>query len=215
MADNGVHLLCVDGVKGYTLKFSDNTFAQIADADFPVASYCAFQDQYLIVNSVNTGNFYLSGLSDAIDWDGLDFAAAEGYPDKLVRLLVDHRELLLIGSQSIEGWFDSGDNTFPFARIQGGYTEQGSDAPDSWLKMDNGVFGITRDANGSGIVSRMVGYTPQRVSTFAVELALKGSSNLAGATAWSYQDRGHTFYCLNAPSLTSTWCLDVSSGPVA
>jgi hypothetical protein len=211
MADNGVHLLCVDGTKGYTFKFSDNTFAQIADVDFPVASYAAFIDQYVIVNSVNTGNFYLSGLSDVINWDALDFAAAEGYPDKVVRLMADRRELILIGSQTIELWFDTGDAAFPFSRDQGGSLDQGSLSPDSWVKVDGGWCGIVRDANGNGIVARLSGVTLQRLSTFAVENALK-SGTLASATAWAYQDRGHTFYCLNAPGLTSTWCLDVATG---
>jgi hypothetical protein len=211
MADNGVHLLCVDGSKGYTFKFSDSTFAQIADADFPVANYCTFIDQYLIVNDSGTGNFFLSDLSDATSWDGLSFAAAEGYPDKVVRLMSDRRELILVGSQTIELWFDAGAADFPFSRDQGGSLDQGSTAPDSWQKVDGGWCGIVRDSNGNGIVARLSGANLQRLSTFAVENALK-SGTIASATAWSYQDRGHTFYCLNVPCLTSTWCLDLASG---
>lgn len=211
MADNGVHLLCVDGFKGYTFKFSDNTFALISDPDFPVATYCAFQDQYLIVNDAETGNFFLSALSVATDWDGLDFAAAEAYPDKLIRPIDHNQQLILLGGQSTEGWFDSGDLAFPFSRIQGSVSGWGTESPDSFQALDNNVVGLMRDANGQGMLMRINNFSPVRVSTFAVENAIKAGT-LSGATSWSYLSAGHTFYCLNVPGLKSTWCLDVSNG---
>jgi hypothetical protein len=212
MADNGIDLLCVDGTKGYTFRFATNVFAQIADVDFPTATYCAFIDQYLIVNDANTGNWFLSGLSDAVNWDALDFAAAEAYPDDLIRLMVDDaNNVVLFGSKSIELWFDSGEVLFPFSRVQGGYIARGTPGPDSWVKLDHAIIGITQDENGLGMVERFDGQKLVRVSTFAIEELLK-AGNLSAATAWAYQRAGHTFYCLNAPGMASTVCLDVSSG---
>lgn len=210
MADNGVHLICVDGVRGYTFKFSDNTFAQIADPDFPLATYVAFQDQYLIVNDSLSGNFFLSALSDATDWDGLDFAAAESYPDKLVRLIEHNEQLILLGSKSTEGWFNSGELAFPFARIQGSVSGWGTKSPDSFRLLDNNVFGLMGDDNGDGMVMKVDNFSPSRISTFAIEHLLS-KGNLQLATSWSYQIKGHTFYVLNAPGMPSTPCYDVAT----
>ena len=45
----------------------------------------------------------------------------------------------------------------------------------------------------------------------AVEEALQGSTDLSAAVCYVYQDHGQTFYCINAPGLTSTWCYEVST----
>lgn len=209
MADNGIDLLVVDGVKGYTLNLTTGVFAPIADEDFPVANACAFADQYLIVNQVGTRNFYISALAGATDWDGLDFAAKEGAPDELLTLLVDHRELWLFGRISSEVWFNSGAFDFPFERRE--FLEYGIAAPDTAQKIDNTVFWVSRDQNGQAIVFRAEGYQPRRVSTHAVEQAIAGYGDISGATAYTMQMDGHSFYALNFPNADTTWFFDAST----
>jgi hypothetical protein len=207
MADNGVHLVIVDGQKGYVLTLADGTFAQITDPDFPRASAIGFMDQYVIVNEVGTRRFSWSALSDATDWDGLDFDSKEGAPDELKTLIVDHREIFLFGSQTSEVWFDSGD---PFARNPNGFMEHGTSSPDAVEKLDNSVFWPVQDKNGYAMVVRVEGYVPKRISTHAIELLLR-NGDLSQATSWVYQDSGHSFYCLNAPGLTSTPVFDAAT----
>jgi hypothetical protein len=54
------------------------------------------------------------------------------------------------------------------------------------------------------------GNQPTRVSTLAVEEALKGSTDLAAATMWTYQIEGHEFIGINAPGLATTWVYDAA-----
>jgi hypothetical protein len=211
MDDNGIDLLIVDGSRGYTFRFATNVFAKITDVDFPVAAHCCFIDQYLLVNDVNTRRFYLSGLSDAPDWDGLDFASKEGSPDNVVAIIADHRELFLIGDTTSEVWFDSGAVSFPFERNQGAFMEFGTCAPDAVKKLDNRIFMPAQDKNGRGVVMAIAGYRGDRISTYAVERAIR-AGDLSNANAFTYQQDGHPFYCLNVPGLNSTWCYDVSTG---
>ena len=209
MADNGIDLLVVDGVKGYVFTFATNTFAEITDPDFPTASACAFMDQYLICNEVGTRKFWISALADATDWDGLDFATKEGATDELLTLLVDHRELWLFGRTSTEVYFDSGASDFPFERRA--FLEKGTAAADTAQKMDNSVFWLERDVNGKHIVVRADGYQPRRVSTHAVETAIDSYGDTSGASAYTMQSGGHSFYILNFPNADTTWALDVST----
>ena len=94
MADNGVDLLIVDGTDGYKFTLATNTFAVIVDVDFPAANRVSFDDGYFILNDAGTGKFWVTSLYST-DVDPLDFATAEGAPDPIVSLIVDHRELWL------------------------------------------------------------------------------------------------------------------------
>jgi hypothetical protein len=212
MTDNGVDLVLVDGAKGYHFTFATDTFAEITDPEFPPgADVAQFLDQYIIVNEPGTGRFWFSALSDATNWDGLDFGNAEGAPDNLLTLLVDHRELWLFGDRSIEVFFNSGDTDNPLQRIQGAFIEEGAIA-ESVQKIDNTIFYVSVNEKGQAIVKRAQGYVPQRISTHAVEFAIAGYGDISGATSYSYQDKGHSFYVLNFPGADTTWVFDASTG---
>ena len=58
IADDGTTLLIVDGVNGYTFNMSTNTFAQVADVNFPNGAFtCAFLG-HLIVTGKRTRMTY-------------------------------------------------------------------------------------------------------------------------------------------------------------
>ena len=59
---------------------------------------------------------------------------------------------------------------------------------------------------------RANGYSPVRVSNFAIEYALSTYSTVADAIGSAYQEAGHTFYVLVFPTANATWVYDVSNG---
>jgi hypothetical protein len=210
MADNGVQLLVVDGTTGYVLTLATNVFLAISDPDFPRATMCAFLDQYILVIDGVSGRVYFSALSDASDWNGLDFATAEGYPDNTIGLVVDHRQVILAGTQTTEVW--QNDGVSPFSRVEGAYMEEGIAAPHTLRKIDNSFFWIGKDENGQGIVYRANGYTPLRISTFALEYAIAGYGDISTSTAYTCVFAGHSFYCVNFTNAQTTWIYDIATG---
>lgn len=210
-ADNGRQVVAVDGTAGYSFTLASDTFAQIADVDWPAADRIAYQDGYFILNDSGSGRFFISSLYGT-DVDPLDFASAEGAPDPLVSLIVDHRELWLFGDESTEIWFNSGASDFPFERINGAFLESGCAAPQSVAKADNSVLWLSKDKRGQGHVVRAQGYTPQIVSTRAVEYAIGQMADISDAVAYTYQQDGHAFYVLTFPTADQTWVLDVTTG---
>jgi hypothetical protein len=212
ISDNGLQLMLVDGVNGWIFTFATNLFAQITDADFPIASTVGFIDGYFLVNEVGTRNFYASSINDGFLWDALDFGVKEGFPDLLLGLVVDHREVWLIGKQTMEVWFDSGNADFPFDRIPNAFLEHGCAAVGTFRKIDNTVFWVGVDANGKGMVWKAAQYSPQRVSTFAVEQAISTYGDISTATAYTYQRKGHSFYVINFPNANTTWVFDIATG---
>jgi hypothetical protein len=210
MASNGTDVMIVTGTQGYTYRPATNAFAAITDPDFVGADVVFFIDGYFVMNKPGTGQFYITQLYGT-SIDGLDFATAEGSPDILVSLLVDHRELWLFGEVSTEIWFNSGSADFPFERNQGAYLEVGCAAKYSPAKMDNVVYWLGRDGSGQGIVYRAQGYQPQRVSDYGVEYAIGQMSRIDDAIGFSYQQEGHHFYMLTFPTARQTWVFDANT----
>lgn len=212
MADNGTQLFIACNGPSYIYNAQTNTFASINDPDFPGAVTVGYLDGYFVFNQPNSQKVWVTALLEGSSVDALDFASAEGSPDGLVGLIIDHREAWLFGTNSVEVWYDAGNADFPLQRIQGAFNEIGCAAPYSIAKMDNGLFWLGSDARGRGIVYRANGYTGQRISTHAVEWQIQQYGSLSDAIGYTYQQDGHSFYVLIFPSANTTWVYDVSTG---
>ena len=212
MADNGTQIFVACGGPSYVYNASTDTIQQITDPDFPGAVTVGYLDGYFVFNPPSSQQVWVTALLDGTDIDALDFASAEGSPDDLIAIMVDHREAWLFGTNSVEVWYDAGTPDFPLQRIQGAFNEIGCAAAFSVAKLDNGLFWLGKDARGQGIVYRANGYTGQRISTHAVEWHIQQYGDLSGATAYTYQQDGHAFYVLNFPSADTTWVFDVATG---
>lgn len=213
MADNGIQVMAVDGTYGYKVTIATEVFAQITDPDFSGADLVTYQDGYFLFNKIGTDEMGFSGIND-VTFDALDFATAEGSPDDLVGVISCSQNVYLLGSQSTEVFYNSGDADNPFQRIQGAIIDVGCAAPHSIAAMGGSVYFIGGDKGGRGIVYRTQGYQAVRISTQAIESVIRGISadDLTSAKAWTYQQGGHQFYCLNLPGADSTWVYDASTG---
>ena len=212
MTDNGTQLFVACNPLSYIYNATTGVFAQITDPDFAGAVTVGYIDGYFVFNQPNSQTIWVTQLLDGTSVDPLEFASAEGSPDNLVGLIVDHREVWLFGTNSVEVWYDAGNINFPLERIQGAFNEIGCAAPYSIAKLDNGLFWLGSDARGNGIVYRANGYTGQRVSTHAIEFAIQSYANISDAFAYTYQQEGHAFYVLTFPTGNATWVYDVATG---
>jgi hypothetical protein len=211
IADNGAQLFIACNPDSYIYNETLNTFAQITDIDFPGAVTVGYLDGYFVFNEPDSQKFWVTQLFEGTQVDPLDFASSEGSPDGLVGIIVDHREVWLFGTDSVEVWYDAGLADFPLARIQGAFNEIGCVAAFSIAKLDNGLFWLGTDARGQGIVYRANGYTGQRISTHAIEYAIAQYGNISDAVAYTYQQEGHAFYVLTFPSGNATWVYDAAT----
>lgn len=211
VADNGTQIFLACNPDGFIYNEVTNVFAKITDPDFTGAVTVGYLDGYFVYNEPNSQKVWVTQLLDGTSVDPLDFASAEGSPDGLVAINVDHREAWLFGTDSIEVWYDAGLADFPLTRIQGAFNEIGCVAAFSIAKLDNALFWLGTDARGQGIVYRANGYTGVRVSTHAIEYAIAQYGNLSDAVAYTYQQEGHAFYVLTFPTGDATWVYDVST----
>jgi hypothetical protein len=128
----------------------------------------------------------------------LDFSTADVFADTLMGCISDHRELWLFGKDTSEIWYNSGNATFPFQRIPSGFIELGCLASGSVAKTNHHVVWLGSD----GSVYQSVGYQPQKISTPAIDLAIKGQPAQGDAVGCAYTQLGHIFYHLMVGNLS-------------
>ncbi len=212
-ADNGDQLLMVDGTEGYTYTESTDTFAKIADADFPAnPQHVSYQDGFFLVNSGLTQKWYKSALADGTSWDALEFASAEKDPDQLRTLIGDGGEIWLFGDKSVEIWQNVGAPDFPFQRLDGAHIQRGIHAPWSLARFADGLAAIMVNPEGGLEVVHFVNYAPRRISDDAMDTRLAGYSTSIDAKAFTFATPGHQFLVLTFPSAGESWMYDGKSG---
>ena len=212
MADIGLELIVADGGsgKGYTYGFSSLVFAPISDVAYPGGDTIEFLDQMFFQARPGTQEIYNSGLRDGMTWNGLTFATAEGFPDDVIGILVNNREIWAFGTRSSEVFADSGDPMQPLQRITGAVTEIGLSAKDSVQKLGGAVYWLGADQSGGLSVWRSQGLIPQQISNPAIAYLIARDIDPTAATSWVYSEEGHQFYGLNLSDTTLVF--DVSTG---
>ena len=190
----------------YALNFSQ---LPSSDGAFTGATNVDIVDNYFVYNRPDTQQFGSSNVLSPIS-GSTNFSSKDGAPDDLVTLIVDHREIYLLGETSSEVWVDQGTSPFPFTRIPGTSTQHGIAAPFSVSRLGNSFAYLSRNNRGTAQIVQMNGYVPQRISTHAVENSLTGQT-ITNAIAWTYQLEGHEVYVISFPSIQLTWCYDIAT----
>jgi hypothetical protein len=212
MDENLTQLALCDGRNVYIFTYATNTFAKVTDPDLPASvGTITYIDGYFVVNENGTGRFYVSALNDGTSWAALDFATAEGAPDQLLRPVRAVGQLWLFGTRSTEIWTNTGDAAFAFQKISGAEMPVGIMAAHTALEHGNSIFWVGANQDGEGIVYRASGFSPQRVSTEAIEIRIRAATDKANMRAFSYQQDGHDYYILTGGGLETTLVYDLTT----
>jgi hypothetical protein len=188
--------------------YSEGAVSLISDADLPAVSTIDFLDGYVVYAETGSGRWGCSELYDGANYDGLDFATAEAYPDDLVCLKVDHRQVLLFGQETTEIWWNASNGAgFPFERLAGGFIEYGCLARFGVCKQDNSVFWLAHDRT----IRRLTDQTPVRVSQHGIEEKLASYARLDDCEAFPLNWGGHLFCVFRFPTAQATWVYDVTA----
>lgn len=194
---------------GYVYDTVAGTLTQITDDGFPGAWAFGYLAQSILGIDPSRNFAFWSAIADAASYNSLDRAQAEAQPDKLVGMIVTHSEWWLFGERTVQPFVINDEASAQgnaFLPATNTVMEVGCASRDSIVSLDNSVFWLGND----GIVYRANGYTPQRVSTHAIEQAI-ARCNRNGAFAFTFQDRGHKIYYLTFPD-GATWGFDAASG---
>jgi hypothetical protein len=210
----GTYTVSASQTVSSTTIYSINwTVLPATDGAFEGGGTVDITDNYFVYNKPDSQLWAASDLLSPIT-DPLSFASKDGSPDDLVSIIVDRREVYLLGEMSSEVWINSGGVPFPFTRIPGTSTQQGIAAQFSMARMGNSFAYVSKNNRGEAMVVRMNGYFPERISTHAVETTLV-NQNVSDSYAWTYQLEGHEVYVVSFPSIGEnglTWAFDNTTG---
>ena len=217
-ADNGQHMVFSVEGQGRLYNLSTDTLAALPTTGPQTWGHFGYLDGYVLCSEPGTRRFWYSALLDATTWPTLHQYAAEARPDPITSLIVDHRQVVLFGTQSIEIWNSTGrppppsDPIGPFARMESVAIEQGNEAEWSVAAADSTFFWLGGSPRGQGPVWAMKGYEPQRISSWALEEAMRHMPTVADARAFSLRQGGHAFLGLTFPAGNQTWLFDRATG---
>lgn len=209
MATDGDNLVIVTSAgTGFRYKASTAAWGQITDPDFPVASCVEWMDQYFIVGVKDTGRFQVSAVADPMTWNALDIATAESNPDNLRNILRDHRDLILLGDDTIEIWYNAANATgMPFSRAPDGLIECGLAAKHAVTRVDNTPFILARERGGLSF-RRLGDRVASRISNQGLDDELDSYTTISDCFAMSWSHSGRSFVAFTFPSEYVTWVFD-------
>lgn len=148
--------------------------------------------------------WFISALNDARDINALDFATFEQKAGKLIRVHGDRGELFGFCNDWTEVWRDTGNADFPFEPLE--TIQRGLLAKHGVVSLDNSLVFPGND----GIVYRLDGYTPKRVSTHSIERTIQADMSASDMIGFAWTKEGHSFANLTG----SDWsrCFDAATG---
>jgi hypothetical protein len=183
---------------GSNILVTNGAAATISDADLPPANSVSEVNNYFIW-TIDDGRIFASALGDGSTIDPLSFAEAESKADKLVRGYTANNLFMAFGTSSTDFFTDVGTTPFPLQREHS--NEVGLLAGASVATVEQQVMFVADD----GTVRRLNGYQATRVSEGWVERAIADDADRASIIAFTWFDRGHTFYAISGTAFTAIY----------
>lgn len=209
IAASNVQLLVVSAGRAFCLALDTNLLTEVTADLAATPKQVEYSDGYFIVCFKDSNKFQMSDILDGTVWPGIQVNAVSVFPENIVGIIVSHRELWVFGSQHIQPYQNTGTDEI-FDVIPGALIDTGLVSAFGRNLVDNTIFWISQDARGAYQAWRASGYTPQRISTHAVETALSSYAHVDQLVSYAYQDGGHLFWVLYTPGTDCTWVYDVA-----
>jgi hypothetical protein len=192
-------------------KISGGAVSDFSDADLPAPNSISFLDGYFFP-TIGDGHVYASGVN-AITYAATDVGRAESSPDGLLRSVPYGRDILLMGTASIEAFANAANATgFPFSRastisVDGGAI--GLWGPYAVAGYEEGYAGSVTFVGSDNKVYRLSGYSAQPISNADLEALIAAKvDDRTSIEASVYVDRGRAIFVLSCDD----WTWEYSAG---
>jgi hypothetical protein len=197
----------------YYLITSD-AVTQVSDGDLPAPNSICFFNGYFVL-TISDGRYFITALEDGTTVDVLDFASAETNADSLLLALTRGSDLCLMGSRSIEFHVvDPNAEFFPFIRnasINIGLYAAGAACEitvvSSGMGAVDSIGWCATDSQGAYAgVMLLNGYSATKISTPAVDRAVRDEPDRDTIRMFTWSSGGHCFLAVAGD--TFTWVYD-------
>lgn len=203
MDDNNTNVV-INLATGASYYADSSTLTQITDGDYQSASSVTVLDGYGVFSKLNSDQYFISDLRDITSYEADQFARAEEKGDNLVRAYSFRGELWLFGERTTEVHQNVGAGDFPFLPLRSAASTIGCAAKLSVSNNETSIYWLGDD----GVFYRSVGYTPERISTYAIEKIVNEFGDASDIHSFIFREEGHEFYCIPEMKL----CYDTTTG---
>lgn len=182
---------------------SSDSVAFVSDTDLPdevvtaeyVSGYTAYGEA--------DRTFTLSGLNDSNTIDILDFATFQQRAGKLVKIIENAGQMFGFCNDWFEVWRDTGNADFPFEPL--GFRPRGLMSANAMVR----CAGTLHFPSDDGIIYRLQGYEPVRISNHAVDRLIQNDAAQSDLLGFSWVRGGHAF--INFTGSTWSRCFDAAT----
>lgn len=211
----GNQLGIVGGGQLRVLTLTTNVLSAAIVLPFSNPVMIAFLDGYALINQEDTPTIWYSALQNMTSWDALDFFSRSTSSDYLIGITVTKDRVIGFGSKTTTQFYDSGDADTPFVPYPGTTIQTGLVAPQLVGVYNDQAYFVAESAKGQRRVVRLLDTQVQTISTPPIDRFLAGATTLADAEFLIYEQEGHAFPILTAPSspdAIKTYAFDVREG---
>lgn len=208
----GNQLGIVGGGQLKVLTISTRSLSAAVSLPFSNPVMITFLDGYGLINEEDTPKVWFSALENLASWDALDFFARSNTSDNIVGVTVTRDRVVALGSKTTTQFYNSGDADTPFVPYPGTTIQTGLASPALLGVYNDQLIFVAESQKGQRRVVRMVDTQVQDISTPPINRFLAACSTLADAELLIYEQEGHPFIAITAPSSTEaiqTYAYDI------
>lgn len=209
--DGGGEILVTSGGSAYIYNISAGTLSSQAGS-WASATFGDMLDGYFLILDDTTSTLWVSDLLDGTTWSATQFLQRSEAPDSWVAMKVHNNLIYLLGRKTSTVLYDAGTSPFPFEVHPSGRLHFGCAAAFSIAVGQGAVSWLGAYQEGAGGIFRATGFSPERISTYPLQVKLEGLAKISDATGEVVEDQGHTFYLLTVPSAKMTYAYDEQGG---
>ena len=206
MASNESQLMIVNE-SGTGYIWDGATLTTISDPDFTAngtpLSVCTI-DGYFICPTADK-KFIKSAIEDGLSWNALDFARADGDPDKIQAMVPFKGILYSLGLNTIEGFNDIGGSDFPFQKIRGLIVDKGLSFKHAFVVASDAFYFVGSGYNETPGIWMSNGQSAQKISTDAEDYTIRQElqkSGIEDTFGFQYSIDGAYFVGFSFPEKT-------------
>lgn len=192
------------GGTGVTATVSLNAFPT------PHVPVPTFIDGYVVLARANSVDVYTCDLDTPTLWSSTNFLSAEMFPDPVISLARQNNQVIVLGHNSIEFFYDAANASgSPLSRNDSTTIQMGTSIPYGLYQNEQFCAYVSHSDSGGRAVWVINGFQPKKVSDEYIERILDAEADLLSCRAFGLRTMGHLFYVINLVSSNRTLVYDM------
>jgi len=210
IAGTAINLTSVGTGTTHTLTGSATATATSTLNSFPSPHIPSptFIDGYIVL--AKGSDVYTSDLDEPAKWSSENFLSAEMFPDPVRALARQNNQVVVLGGNSIEFFYDAANAAgSPLSRNDATTIQMGVAAPYAVYQNEKFCAFISQSDSGGRAAWVIEGFQPKKISDEYIERILDSEVDMSDVRGYGLRTKGHMFYVINLKTIGRTLVYDL------